>query len=172
MLKNKKNMGAFSEFCERMQRKPCAVARIEGSCEYPEIRGCVWFYTTQMGVMVAAEIYGLPEETERCQSPFFGFHIHEGRCCTGTSENPFANAGGHYNPDCCPHPEHAGDMPPLLANHGYALQVFLVSKYCVDDIIGRTVIIHANPDDFTSQPSGNSGEIIACGEIKRCLCSK
>ena len=63
-------------------------------------------------------------------------------------------------------------MPPLLANNGYALQAFLTNKYCVDEIIGRTVIIHAKPDDFTSQPSGNAGEMIACGEIKRYLCGR
>lgn len=169
MLKNKKVAGGFAELCERMQRKPCAVARIEGSCDYPEIRGCVWFYAARMGVMVAAEIEGLPEATGRCSGHFFGFHIHEGHCCSGNAQNPFADAGGHFNPDCCPHPEHAGDMPPLLANCGYALQVFLTNKYSVDEIIGRTVIIHAKPDDFTTQPSGNAGEMIACGEIKRCL---
>ena len=172
MLKNKIVAGGFSELCERMQRKPCAVARIEGGCDYPEIRGCVWFYTTRMGVMVAAEIEGLPEATGRCSGPFFGFHIHEGHCCSGNAQNPFADAGGHFNPDCCPHPEHAGDMPPLLANCGYVLQVFLTNKYSVDEIIGRTVIIHAEPDDFTTQPSGNAGEMIACGEIKRCFCGR
>lgn len=152
MLKNKKSMGGLSEICERMKQRPCAVARISGSCEYPEIRGCVWFYKTEMGVLVAAEVSGLPEACGKCNSPFFGFHIHEGHCC--------------------PHPEHAGDMPPLLADCGYALQVFLTDKYCIDDIIGRTVIIHAKLDDFTSQPSGNSGEMIACGEIRRFLCCR
>ena len=63
-------------------------------------------------------------------------------------------------------------MPPLLADCGHALQVFLVNKYCIDEIIGRTVIVHAKPDDFTSQPSGDSGEMIACGEIRRFLCCR
>ena len=170
MLKNKKSMGGLSEICERLKQRPCAVARIAGSCDYPEIRGCVWFYSTEMGVLVAAEVYGLPEADARCNTPFFGFHIHEGGYCSGNAENPFANAGGHFNPDCCMHPEHAGDMPPLLANHGYSLQMFLLNKYCVDEIIGRTVIVHAKPDDFTTQPSGNSGKMIACGEIKRFMC--
>ena len=170
MLKNKKSLGGISEICERMKQRPCAVARIAGSCKYPEIRGCIWFYTTEMGVLVAAEVCGLPETADRCSNPFFGFHIHEGHCCSGNTENPFADAGGHFNPDCCSHPEHAGDMPPLLANDGYSLQMFLMNKYCVDEIIGKTVIIHSNPDYFSTQPSGNSGEMIPCGEIRRFLC--
>ena len=172
MMKRKKMMGGLSEICEKMGQRPCAVARIAGSCKYPEIRGCVWFYNTEMGVLVAVEIEGLPDAPVKCNTPFFGFHIHEGRCCSGNEENPFADAGGHFNPDCCPHPEHAGDMPPLLADCGHALQVFLVNKYCIDEIIGRTVIVHAKPDDFTSQPSGDSGEMIACGEIRRFLCCR
>ena len=172
MMKSKKMMGGLSEICEKMGQRPCAVARIAGSCKYPEIRESVWFYNTEMGVLVAAEIEGLPDASVKCNTPFFGFHIHEGRCCSGNEENPFADAGGHFNPDCCPHPEHAGDMPPLLADCGHALQVFLVNKYCIDEIIGRTVIVHAKPDDFTSQPSGDSGEMIACGEIRRFLCCR
>ena len=40
----------------------------------------------------------------------------------------------------------------------------LINKFTVNEIIGRTVIIHSQPDDFTTQPSGNSGKKIACGE--------
>lgn len=167
MLKNKKHSAMFSQFIERLHQSPCAVDRIAGSSKYPNIKGCVWFYETEMGVLVAAEVFGLPEKEEKCRSSFFGFHIHEGRCCSGNKENPFADAGGHFNPYNCHHPEHAGDMPPLLGNNGHSLQAFLVNKYCIDQIIGRTVIIHAGHDDFTTQPSGNSGEMIACGEIKR-----
>ena len=39
-------------------------------------------------------------------------------------------------------------------------------RFQPQDVVGRTVIIHDQPDDFTSQPSGNSGEKIACGEIE------
>lgn len=45
--------------------------------------------------------------------------------------------------------------------------MFLTDRFKVDDVIGRTVIIHDKPDDFTTQPSGNSGEKIACGIINR-----
>ena len=65
------------------------------------------------------------------------------------------------------HPSHAGDLVPLLGNQGYAYLVFYDKRFTIDDIIGRSVIIHRNPDDFATQPSGNSCEKIACGVIRR-----
>ena len=72
----------------------------------------------------------------------------------------------HYNPNNCLHPYHAGDLPPLLENQGYAYMRVLVDKFKISDIIGKTVIIHDSPDDFNTQPSGNSGKKIACGVIE------
>lgn len=72
----------------------------------------------------------------------------------------------HYNPDNCQHLYHAGDMPPLFGVDGSAVLLFLTNRFSVEEIIGRTVIIHARPDDFMTQPSGNSGEKIACGVIR------
>ena len=74
--------------------------------------------------------------------------------------------GNHYNPDSMPHPQHAGDLPPLLGNQGYAYQVFYDKRFFVDAILGRSVVIHSMADDFTSQPSGNSGDKIGCGVIQ------
>lgn len=96
---------------------------------------------------------------------FFGFHIHNGTSCTGNSEDPFANAGTHYNPTTCPHPFHSGDLPPLLENTGYAYMSVLLNKFEIKDIIGKVIIIHDMSDDFTTQPAGNSGKKIACGKI-------
>ncbi|MBT9777985.1 superoxide dismutase family protein, partial [Clostridium sp. MCC353] len=78
----------------------------------------------------------------------------------------FAHTGEHYNPTNQPHPDHAGDLPPLLGNQGYAWTSFYDKRFTVDQIMGRAVIIHQKADDFTSQPSGNSGEKIACGVIR------
>ena len=75
-------------------------------------------------------------------------------------------SGSHYNPKNCAHPFHAGDLPPLLENNGYAYMSVLVNKFKINDIIGKVLIIHDMPDDFTSQPSGNSGSKIACGKIE------
>lgn len=94
------------------------------------------------------------------------WQIHSGEQCTGDAADPFAAALGHYDPDGCPHPEHAGDLPPLFSTRGYAFQVFLTDRFSLHEIVGRTVIIHSSPDDFTSQPSGNAGTKIACGRIR------
>ena len=53
----------------------------------------------------------------------------------------------------CPHPFHIGDLPPLIENNGYAYMRVLINKFKIKDIIGKVVIIHDMPDDFTSQPS-------------------
>jgi Cu-Zn family superoxide dismutase len=79
--------------------------------------------------------------------------------------DPFPSSGTHYNPNNCPHPYHAGDMPPLFGANGYAFLTFVTSRFTVNEIIGKTIIIHSMPDDFTTNPSGNSGEKIACGVI-------
>ncbi len=79
----------------------------------------------------------------------------------------FPNTGNHYNPGNVPHPEHAGDLPPLLSNNGYAWMSFYTSRVNVEDIIGRSIVIHSMRDDFTTQPSGNSGDKIGCGVIER-----
>ena len=71
----------------------------------------------------------------------------------------------HYNPLGCPHPYHAGDMPPIFGAAGYAFSAFVTDRFTVRDVVGRSVILHGSPDDFTTQPSGNAGEKIACGEI-------
>ena len=67
----------------------------------------------------------------------------------------------------CRHPYHTEDMPPLFGSQGYAFSIFLSGRFSVCEIIGRTVIIHLNPDDFHTQPSGNSGAKIACGMIEK-----
>ena len=82
-------------------------------------------------------------------------------------ESTFADSMAHYNPQDCEHPYHAGDRPPLFGNNGYAYFVFLTGRFKVCEIIGKTVIIHLHPDDFHTQPSGDSGTKIACGEIRR-----
>ncbi len=152
-------------FSSVLAQLPQASAVISGSGKYPGINGSVNFYQTRYGVLTAAEIFGLPAPSMPCKSPVYAFHIHEGDMCIGNETDPFANAMTHYNPGGCEHPYHAGDMPPLFANNGYALSIFLTDRFTANEIIGKTIIIHSKPDDFTTQPSGNSGEKIACGVI-------
>lgn len=146
--------------------EPEAYANIKGSSKYASLKGTVLFYPFWMGTLVFIYATGLPY-ADACSDNICAFHIHDGSSCTGTNEEPFANAGTHYNPMNCPHPAHAGDLPPLFSNHGAAMQMFYTERFTPQDIIGKTAIIHLNPDDFTTQPSGSAGEMIACGEIKR-----
>lgn len=146
---------------------PDAAAKISGSPAYTNIHGNVYFYQTDKGVLVSAEIYNLPVSTESCGNDIFAFHIHSGNSCTGDATNPFADALTHYNPTDCPHPHHAGDLPPLFGNNGYAWMKILTNRFTVTDIIKKTIVIHSSSDDFTSQPAGNSGDKIACGVITK-----
>ncbi|WP_411675736.1 superoxide dismutase family protein [Caproicibacter sp.] len=152
-------------FQNTLRRTPNARAMMNGSRDYPDLHGFVSFYQTSDGVFLIAQIHGLPTGTQACSPDIYGFHIHEGKSCTGNAEDPFADTDGHYNPNGCPHPAHAGDLPPLFGNRGYAFMAFFTDRFTVNEVIGRTVIIHAAPDDFTTQPSGNSGAKIACGKI-------
>lgn len=152
-----------------LRKLPEAVAVIQGSAEYSQISGTVKFYQAMNGVLVVVDVSGLPTATKECDNRFFGFHIHRGSACSGNAEDAFANAGMHYNPSDCPHPYHAGDMPPLLGVNGQALLVFLTDRFHINEVIGKTVIIHDRPDDFTSQPSGNARNKIACGVITRVM---
>ena len=148
-----------------LRGRPQAWANLRGSALYPSLRGTVRFYGHPFGTLVVAEVEGLPDTQNACDSPIFGFHIHEGDTCTGNLDDPFADVRTHYNPRGCPHPYHVGDLPPLFGVNGYAFGACLTDRFLVHEVIGRTVILHGSPDDFTTQPSGNAGNKIACGQI-------
>ena len=57
-------------------------------------------------------------------------------------------------------------MPPLFENEGYALTVFVTNRFNLAEILGKTIIVHRKRDDFTTQPSGDAGDKIACGVIQ------
>ena len=156
----------FASLMSALRRRPDAEAVIRGSADYPAVSGRVRFYQTGRGVLVVSEVSGLPETGARCAAGVFGFHIHSGSRCSGDSADPFAVALTHYDPSDCPHPAHAGDLPPLFSNRGCAFGAVLTDRFTVREIVGRTVIVHARPDDFTSQPAGMAGEKIACGQIR------
>ena len=166
MYNDERRNSQFNKYLPLLYRHADAKATITGSDEYSQIQGLVNFYQTEKGVLIGADITGLPVTSSQKRS-FFGFHIHEGMSCTGDEADPFAEAGLHYNPGNVQHPYHAGDLPPLLGNNGNAFSIFLTNAFHLEDVIGRTIIIHSQPDDFTSQPAGNSGIKIACGKIMK-----
>lgn len=142
-----------------MRHFPDAVACIYGGRNMPGLSGKVRFFQEAGRVLVVAEIVGLPQNSE---TGFFALHIHEGESCTGEA---FSATGGHYNPEKEAHPMHPGDLPPLLLCCGGAYLAVRTDRFRVEEIIGRTVVIHSDPDDFRSQPAGNAGKKIACGVI-------
>jgi len=139
---------------------PClqAVAYIKGGEQAPGICGQVSFYQRKKCVLIEANINCLPSNN----SGFYGFHIHDGGSCTGAD---FADTGGHYNPENAAHPNHAGDLPPLMLCCGGAWLRVATDRFRLSDVIGKTVVIHSMPDDFRTQPAGNAGTKIACGVI-------
>jgi Cu-Zn family superoxide dismutase len=143
----------------RHSSRPSAVAYVRGGTDTPNINGQVRFYQESGSVLVVADIAGLPQNSK---TGFFGFHIHEGNSCAGAG---FPQTGSHYNPRQSDHPWHAGDLAPLMMQQGHAHLEVRTDRFHVRDIIGRTVVIHSDPDDFRTQPAGNAGTKIACGVI-------
>ncbi|MFT6590598.1 MAG: Cu-Zn family superoxide dismutase [Rhodoferax sp.] len=101
-----------------------------------------------------------------------GFHIHDKGDCSAPDAT---SAGGHFNPTGKPHgaqdgDHHGGDMPALQADaNGQVSVTFHLAGVTVSDgptsIMGRGVIIHKDPDDYKTQPTGNAGARLACGVI-------
>ena len=142
---------------------PQDVAWVKGSSSHASLSGLVKFYSTPYGgVLVEAEVFGLPNISEENSSDFYAMHIH----ANGECHDDFQSAGSHFNPTNSLHPKHAGDLLPLLGSQGYAWGAFYDKRFTIDEIIGRSVIIHAGRDDFTTQPAGDSGSRIGCGIIR------
>ena len=131
------------------------------------VAGTVTFVQEGSKVIVVAEVSGLKPGPH-------GFHVHEKGDCSAPD---FTSAGGHFNPGGQPHGDpshaahHAGDMPLLVADAlGRASLRAEVSPMAIgggtNDIVGKSVVVHADADDFKSQPAGNSGARIACGVIE------
>jgi superoxide dismutase, Cu-Zn family len=132
------------------------------------VTGTVRFTPVPAGVRVTADVAGLRPNAEH------GFHVHEIGDC-GSPDG--MSAGDHFDPTGQPHghpatqARHAGDMPNLQADgSGRARARFEVSVLTVGDgatdVIGRSVLVHRDPDDYVSQPAGNAGPRLACGVIR------
>ena len=156
------------------ENEPLAIAEIKGNKNHSGLQGFARFFRTPYsGLLLEIELYGLPDnpidtstqkEISSTNMPhFYGMHIHENGDCT----LPFDKTGNHWNPYQFPHPQHKGDLPPLISHNGYAFTIFYDALLTLEEIAGRSLIIHAQPDDFTTQPSGNSGEKIGCGIIQK-----
>jgi len=151
---------------------PQSAAVIRGGPLAPGLQGVVTFKEVPGGTEVCVDVTGLPQYrpamyNEEPVGPH-GFHIHElGTCDIGDPTDPFQAAGEHWNPYNQPHGNHAGDFPVLFSNNGRARMCFFSNKFKPENVIGKSVIIHQNPDDYRSQPSGNAGKRLGCGVIQR-----
>lgn len=142
-----------------------AVAIVEPT-EGNQVKGIVTFTEENGGLRIVADFTGLKPGKH-------GFHVHEHGDC---SAHDASSAGGHFNPTNGKHggpgnpDRHVGDMGNVEANEqgvGHYDRVDELMKLNgTDSIIGRSVVIHADEDDLTSQPSGNSGPRIGCGVIE------
>ena len=145
---------------------PAAVAQMKPTAGN-SVAGTVRFEQSAGKVIVTASITGLKPDSEH------GFHVHEKGDCSAPDAT---SAGGHFNPGGKPHghhgkvERHAGDLPNLRADAAGAARVMWESDLLsvgsgAADVIGRSVVIHRDPDDYASQPAGNSGPRLACGVI-------
>lgn len=168
-----KSCGYMSNYYSQSELGKKAFAEIIGSPNAPNLTGMVFLIDVPGGTLVSVEVNGLPAyQPEKNGTPQIGphgFHIHEfGNCELGNdANNPFQGTGGHWNPTNQLHGNHSGDFPVLFSNHGYAAMSFFTDKFKINDVIGKSIIIHQSPDDYRTQPAGNSGKKLACGVILR-----
>ena len=146
---------------------PSASAKLEPT-KGNTAAGTVSFRQHGDRVAVNATLTGLKPNAEH------GFHIHEkGDCSSGDG----MSTGGHYNPAGKPHgpqggEHHAGDMPSVKSDaYGNATASFELSGVSIGsgaaDLVGKGLIVHRDPDDYKTQPTGNAGPRIACGVIQK-----
>jgi Cu-Zn family superoxide dismutase len=133
-----------------------------------KISGVIAFVKTESGVLVKADLKGFKKGS------IHGLHIHENGDCSAPD---FKSAGGHYNPSGQPHGDpqmadhHAGDFGNVKADKKGRVKFEKEFKGIsingnLNPILGKAVVVHAKADDLKSQPSGDSGDRIACGVIQ------
>lgn len=157
---------AFLGACASTGGGPRATAKLQPT-KGNTASGSVSFVQSGNKVLVSGEVRGLKPGAEH------GFHVHEkGDCSSGDG----MSTGGHFNPAGGPHGSHgmgmhhAGDLPSLKADaNGVAKISFESSTIAVGsgstNVVGRGLIVHRDPDDYKTQPTGNAGPRLACAVI-------
>ncbi|HJU88626.1 MAG TPA: superoxide dismutase family protein [Gemmatimonadaceae bacterium] len=145
-------------------------ARAELSTSSRQAAGTATLTQTPNGVLITAQLSNLPPGAH-------AIHVHDKGLCDAPA---FETAGGHFNPGDAVHGfkqdagPHSGDLPNFRAtdNGSAQIEMFLTTATLdgaggmLDDD-GASLVVHAGPDDYTSDPAGNSGSRIACGIIVR-----
>lgn len=147
--------------------------------EAGQVLGTATFRQMGMGVQVTVEARGLTPGQH-------GMHVHEyGRCAPGVDPAtntvvPFGAAGGHFDPGMSKNHDdpqapnkygHGGDAPMLTVGaDGVGRATFMSQKFSLtgmNGVLNRSLVIHANPDDYKTDPAGKSGTRVQCGVIRR-----
>jgi Cu-Zn family superoxide dismutase len=146
-----------------------AQAALQPAKDTPGFSGRVIFYQAGSQVRVVADVTGVSPPGNH------GFHVHENGKCERDPGKDFASAGGHFNPAGTPHAcpdaasHHAGDLGNIVINADGTGHVDVTTSALslsgASSVVGRAVILHAAPDDCTTQPTGNAGGRLACGVI-------
>lgn len=155
---------AFSQEHKEMAKTEKAVAELHPT-KGSTVKGTITFTKAGDGIRVEGTVTGLTPGKH-------GFHVHE----YGDTTSPDGtSAGGHFNPTGEKHgapdadKRHAGDFGNIEAGADGTAKVNFLDKHITLDgaksILGRGLVVHANADDLTSQPSGNAGDRVAVGVI-------
>jgi superoxide dismutase, Cu-Zn family len=147
-----------------MEAAKTATATLQGAPGDADFSGTVTFTQEAGGLRVVADLAGVDKAGKH------GFHVHENGMC----EHDFTTAGGHFNPagveHACPptEPAHAGDLGNVEVSNGSGRAEMMTNLLTLDgpnSVVGKAIILHAGEDDCKTQPTGNSGDRLACGVV-------
>jgi Cu-Zn family superoxide dismutase len=155
--------------CAGMSSRSTVAEAVMNPTKGNAVNGKVQFEQKDDQLIVTADLHGLTPGSH-------GFHIHEKGDCSAPDAS---SAGGHFNPGKTHHGDplhgehHGGDFGNLVAdaNGNAAFQLSVPASQInlaldtPNSIIGKGLIVHADPDDYVTQPTGNSGKRVACGVI-------
>ena len=137
-------------------------AIMRGGSKNPDINGMVTFGRTERGVLITAEIYGL---SDKFPGEVYPFCIWDGSCMSLDKDGEFCNGDGYFNPEKLAPPMRAGDLPPLISCKGYAYMQVVTNRFSIEDIIGKSVIIHSPSNQAFPEETSDDLKKIACGII-------
>ncbi len=168
---DRERSASSAEDSTRIAALPSSPVRAHAAIEPTEghdARGEASFVETDDGLDIVVTMTGLPPGLH-------GIHVHEHGDCSGPAAEA---AGDHFNPEGTPHgapsddpsKRHAGDLGNLFADDDGRAELMLtmsdLSIAAGRGVAGRAIVVHSAEDDFTTQPSGDSGDRVACGVIE------